>query len=371
MEILLNAGIGVGFLMFILLLSRQHKSTSDYLFLGWILVTLGQIIFYSFSLFQTSLKGFPAICLFGLPLLASPFLFLYIKSLTRNTVPLSQISGHLSIYPLYCLALLMLIGEEIPRLYAKDGVLVFQDPNSLLAYYYAVPMAISGLLYAFWSLHILRKHRKSISDYFSFEEEVDLNWLTYVVYSFFIFFLITFFLVIGFVRFQNVSLHLGFGLVGITLSFMLMAIGFYGFRQTQIFSFPMPEQPEETEARSYARSGLNEVKVSQLKKRLDSLMEEEKGFLDENLNLSQLSEKMRISPPQLSQVLNQGFGQNFYDYVNSLRVEEVKKRMISGETAHLSILGIAFDCGFKSKSSFNRHFKKHTGKAPSDFLKTK
>ncbi len=308
-----------------------------------------------------------AILGFGLPLLASPLLFLYIKSLTREGLFRLEIFWHVSIYFLYCIGLLLLAGSELDSIAAQDGVLVFENPATPLAYYYAVPMAISGILYAFWSLHILRRHRKLVSNFFSYQEEVDLNWLTYVVYLFFILFLITFFLVLCFVRFQFVSLSLGFGLVGIALSFMLMAIGFYGFRQTQVFAFGKAEQTPKSNSPSYARSGLDQRKIEELKERIETFMEKEKSYLDENLNLNQLAQKLEISSAQLSQVLNQGFEQNFYDYINSLRVEEVKKRIDSEEYAHLSVLGIAFECGFKSKSSFNRHFKKHTGKSPSEF----
>ncbi len=364
----MNAGIGVGVLMFFLLLTRKNKSTSDFLFLGWILVTIGQITFYSLSLFQSQLIGSFAIWFFGLPLMASPLLFLYIKSLTRASFRTSELAWHVSVYPIYCIGLYSLVGSDMSTILARDGVLIFENPNSIIAYYYAVPLGVSGMLYAFWSLLILRRHRRSIADFFSYQEEVDLQWLTYVVYSFFLLFVITFSLVVGFVRFQFVSLHIGFGLVGISLSLMLLAISFYAFRQTEIFSTKTPF-PAKDGAPSYAKSGLDNDKIEVLKKEVENFMAKERSYLDENLNLGELAQKLNLSPSQLSQVLNQGFEQNFFDYVNGLRVEEVKRRIKSEDYAHLSILGIAFDCGFKSKSSFNRHFKKHTGKSPSDFKK--
>ena len=98
-------------------------------------------------------------------------------------------------------------------------------------------------------------------------------------------------------------------------------------------------------------------------------MEIEKPFLDENLSLYLLAKQSEITQPHLSQIINQHFKMNFYDFINRYRVEEAKQKLTSSNFDHLSVLGIAFDCGFKSKSSFNRYFKKYTGVSPSTFKK--
>jgi len=69
----------------------------------------------------------------------------------------------------------------------------------------------------------------------------------------------------------------------------------------------------------------------------------------------------------MSYLVNAGFGKNFNDFINSYRVEEVKRKVNDPATAHLSLLGVAFDCGFNSKATFNRAFKKLTGMAPWTF----
>jgi len=98
-------------------------------------------------------------------------------------------------------------------------------------------------------------------------------------------------------------------------------------------------------------------------------MDNGKPFLNEDLSLPLLAEQCELSQTQLSQIINQHFQVNFYDFVNSYRIEKAKGMLCSSEFEHLSILGIAFECGFKSKSSFNRYFKKHTGVSPSKFKK--
>ena len=78
---------------------------------------------------------------------------------------------------------------------------------------------------------------------------------------------------------------------------------------------------------------------------------------------------MKISPAHLSKVVNSGLDKNFNDFVNGYRVEAVKNKMSDPSTAHLTLLGIAYECGFNSKATFNRAFKKHAGVSPSAFLK--
>ncbi len=371
MEIILNAGLGIGILMFLLLLFKQHKKQGDYFFLGWILATLGQIAFYEITIYRFTLQGFGAILGFGLPLLGAPLLFLYILSLTCHTVSWKTIVPHLSIYVIYVLVLLSFQRYDEATLIASNGY--FHPPNkaSLWMQYYAIPLAISGLIYCLWDLLLLRKHRQNIVELFSFDEKIDLKWVGYIVYSYLILFILASFLIFGAVQFQLFPVENAFALVGICLSLMLIAFGFYGFRQTAIFSNLEPRNlVEETSfsgTASYVKSGLTVDKISNLANRLTTQMETEKPFLNEDLSLSILAEQSQISQSHLSQIINQHFQRNFYDFVNQYRVEEAKKKLSSPEFDHLSILGIAFECGFKSKSSFNRYFKKYTGSSPSEF----
>ena len=96
-------------------------------------------------------------------------------------------------------------------------------------------------------------------------------------------------------------------------------------------------------------------------------MEEEKLFLYPDLSLYNLAEKTGLSPKEISLALNKGLGQNFHEFVNIYRVNEVKKHLIDPENKQLTILGIAQNSGFKSKATFNRIFKKYTGLTPNEF----
>lgn len=376
MEIILNAGLGIGILMFLLLLFKRNKKQGDYLFVGWIVVTLFQIAFYEITVYRFALHGLGAILSFGLPLLGAPLLFLYIFSLTGHKFSWKTILSHLSIYIIYVVVLFMLKENDKVTLSALNGYFPLYENAPLWMQYYAIPLAISGLVYCVWDLLLLRKHRQTIVALFSFDEKINLKWVGYIVYSYFILFILASFLIFGAIQFQLFPIENAFALVGICLSLMLIAFGFYGFRQTAIFSNIGSQEITDptaenalSETASYAKSGLTVDKTNDLANQLITHIVTEKPFLNEDLNLALLAEQSQISQPHLSQVINQHFHKNFYDFVNQYRVEEAKQMLSSPDFNHLSVLGIAFDCGFKSKSSFNRYFKKYTGVSPSEFKK--
>jgi ligand-binding sensor domain-containing protein/AraC-like DNA-binding protein len=114
----------------------------------------------------------------------------------------------------------------------------------------------------------------------------------------------------------------------------------------------------------YKSSSLHPDFVRQCVKKLNHLMEEEKLYRDEDISLPFLAEKLSITHHQLSQVLNDGIKQKFFDYINVYRLEEAKKIMTDPEGKNMKIQSIAYDVGFKTLTSFYKTFKKHTGMTP-------
>lgn len=372
MEFFLNAGLGIGILMLLLLFFKKSKKQNDYLFLSWISVVLLQIAFYLITIYHFELTMHWAILAFGLPLLGAPLLFLYIHSLTSQMFSLKTMLIHLSIYPIYVVLFFVFQETTGTEIKALNGFLSFSQNPNIWTQYYAIPLAISGLLYFFWDLALLRKHKRTIVNLFSFDEQINLRWLNYVVYSYLILFVLASFLIFSSIHFHLFAMENAFASVGILLSLTLLAFGFYGSRQTSVFANiegHIYKSKTDTPKASYSKSGLSQNKIEDLANRLSQLMEEQKPYLNEDLNLNTLAEQCDIQTTQLSQVINQQCQMNFYDFVNQYRVEEAKKRLLSLDFDHLTVLGIAFDCGFKSKSSFNRYFKKYTGFSPSEFKK--
>jgi AraC-like DNA-binding protein len=167
-----------------------------------------------------------------------------------------------------------------------------------------------------------------------------------------------------------------------------MIIGFFGIKQTPIFtthhpyqdlpnpkiSDPDPTAPEpekisaEEVQKRYETSGLSQSKKMEIAEELKKRVEEEKLFLDAELSLDMLADHLQIHPNYLSQYINEELSLTFYDYINAKRVEEFKRISHLPEKQHFSLLGLALECGFNSKSSFNRNFKKFVGLTPSEYL---
>ena len=98
-------------------------------------------------------------------------------------------------------------------------------------------------------------------------------------------------------------------------------------------------------------------------------MQEEKLYKNSELTLADLSQKLNVHPNVLSQVINSAEQKNFYDYINCQRIEEFKRIILLPENQKFTLLSLAFECGFNSKTAFNRNFKKATGISPSEYLK--
>ncbi|HSW61328.1 MAG TPA: two-component regulator propeller domain-containing protein [bacterium] len=127
------------------------------------------------------------------------------------------------------------------------------------------------------------------------------------------------------------------------------------------------EQIKEELDSKYASSSLSEEDMNFYKETLEKYMKDEKPYLDNELSIRKLAELLEMQPHHLSQVINSGFNNNFYTYINNYRINEVIDLMKDPKRKHHTILAIAYDSGFKSKSSFNTIFKKMTGKTPSEF----
>ena len=217
------------------------------------------------------------------------------------------------------------------------------------------------------------KHQKNIRLFSSTLENVDLKWLEYmiigtVVMAFFWIINILFQATIGGV-YLNVITNLIY-LIG------FFFIGYHSVKQKEIYPYNEEQKEEISEIITATDSPeenkkklLTDEKLAEAKTELMTLMEREKPFLDCELSLVKLAAMMNVSTHILSYLINNGFDENFYQFVNRYRIEEAKKQILNPQMNHLSLLGIGFEVGFNSKTVFNTTFKKYTGQTPSEFKK--
>lgn len=230
-------------------------------------------------------------------------------------------------------------------------------------------LLIHGLLYVVLSLILLRKHKTHIRQFASNTSEIDLTWLEYIIGALAL--MIISISIFNFVFYEAPLNSFMNGLVYMVILFM----AYHSLKQKEIF--PKDEQ-ERAELISIAGAEgldsnrgkiLSDEKLVDIKAMLHDLMLKNEPYLDCDLNLSNLAKQLNITPHQLSYVINSGFNENFYGYINKFRVEKSKRLLMDDKANKFSMLGIAFESGFNSKTSFNTTFKKITGKTPSEFKK--
>lgn len=227
-------------------------------------------------------------------------------------------------------------------------------------------------LNAFWLIPKYLKHRK---------------WLSYLGMAFVVFilpeilrsFLMTIFYPnIDFYTELNSRDSLFFGAPGIFFLAMNFSFGYRFSKDWILNRNKIEEMKQEKESLEEAErekankpviAVMTDPEAETLLQNLQQLMVNDKPYLNAKLTLAELAKLANSSDKKLSYVLNQKLDTNFYSYLNSFRIEAFKEQVKEQKNQNLSLVGIAKDCGFKSKSSFYRAFKAEMGMAPTDYIK--
>lgn len=358
-----------GFVLAIVLATKKVNRLSNRIMGGLMLVFSVDLAMASFIGFETHLQFPHLIGLdFAITLFYGPLLFLYTSTLISGQPKLSG-KDYLNFTPfllllIYTLPFYLMSGEEKIESITMDTGLNY-GPRLITDLKIGI-----NLIYVAFALVLLVRYRKRLKDNFSSLEKRNLDWLQWFILGIVI--LASIATITNFLSsiYGADVLYTNINLFGITI--YVYSIGYMGLRQPEFFAkFEEQVGEEETEATArYSKSGLDENTAKTMMEKLTEIMEKEKPYIDNELNLSQLSDAVGISTHNLTEIINTLGGKNFYDFVNSYRVEEVKQRISEKTSGNLTILAIGLESGFNSKSSFNSVFKKHTGMTPSEFRKT-
>ncbi len=365
-------GIFIAIFLSFLLLIKKNKSRADKILVLWlILISINQIFNYLNITEITYQYPYWLGVDFGMPVMIGVFLYFYVREITGtplNSTPkillhlLPTLLVYLLAIPFYCLT-----GVEKIYVYKNEGIGYewYVIMNNLV-------IAISGLIYSIWSIILIKRHQIKIQDRFSNTDKKELQWLRLLSFGFVIIWLFSAF-------FDN---RIIFSIVVV----FVLCIAVFGINQLNIFnsnsesekaviklknnSNKEPNLKPNTVAEKYAKSGLNDEAASEIYINLKKMMKDTSSYKDVNLTLVELSKRLEIHPNYLSQVINEKEGKNFYNYINSLRIEAFISLASLPENKKYTMISLAYDCGFSTKSTFNKHFKLHTGKTPTEYFNT-
>jgi AraC-like DNA-binding protein len=130
-----------------------------------------------------------------------------------------------------------------------------------------------------------------------------------------------------------------------------------------------PKEDDHSLPENTGKSLLDQGEIHSLLPRLAQSMQEEQLFLNPTLSLRDLAAHLQTTANKLSWLLNEQIGSNFNEYVNSFRLEAFKQKALDPANEHFTLLGLAFESGFNSKTVFNSFFKKAEGQTPRAWLK--
>ena len=343
-------------LFFAILILQKKKALHDKVLIFW-LIYLG-LYTGLYALFSdTIFTGFHLLSasFISLLMLHGPFLYFYISVLIEQNFLFDR-KKLLHFVPFVLFNLYLGIAATMPEISERIRLdHIHSDHGAPLMFnFFLVLTAISGPVYFILSIKLFKKLDINIFNNFSSSENINLDWLRKLVYSFGAIWTV----LIGFATFHHVF-HLfswifcTHGLF-LSLSVFIILIGYFGLKQKEIFIQHRENNIEYiTEPKpKYADALLKEADAELYVNKIKTFMITDRPFLDADLTLPQLAILLQIPAHHLSRVINEKFGVNFFDFINQYRVDEVKSKLVNPEFDHLSVLGIAFDCGFNTKSAF-------------------
>lgn len=374
MEYILIIGASEAIFLILLLLGKRNKSLPD-LFLGIMFFLYAISIGGTYIEIWNTRNHFPHPALINLSwmllFLHGPALWFYITSLSEprfrfKPVFLLHFVPFLFFFVSHYFTFIHLPAAEKIRLAEND---LFKE----LVYYKVSVLAIgvSTITYNLWALRLIRLHRSNLMQNFSKIEYIDLAWLRTLVIASLISYSVN-------VALFNLDLifHLATYkfLMFLTYSFAsvyILVLGYFGLKQGNVFV----DSPEK-HRRLIDATARNKTPVAaenngnSFVNSLLSTMEKRQPYLDPEITIFKLSELLNVKTDFLSEVLNSELHQNFFDFINGYRIAEFKNQSIQKTNSHLSIMGIAYNCGFNSKASFYRAFRKFEGTSPSVYIES-
>jgi len=354
------AGVFISCFSSFLIAGKRKKVMADYILAAWFMIIgIHLILFILF--FSGNYIKFPYFLGYEVifPFIHGPMLYLYVLSVTGKAPGRKIWLLHfVPVLIVFVMLFKLLILSPWDRLAIyQSGGSEYQLISSILKYM----MILSGIVYIVVSFFAVRKYTREIAEQYSNTEKINLRWLYYLIAGLALIWvavmirndILIFFIVVLFII---VAAYFGISRVGIL--------------DLPVITVNINEEKVDDEVIKYQKNFPGEDAIIAVYEKLIYQMEKDSLYKDPELSLNHTAALLEVHPNILSQAINSIENKNFYDYINRQRIEEFKRLAVLPENKKYTILSLAFESGFNSKTSFNRNFKKYMNCSPRDFLKS-
>lgn len=375
-EVLIDAGLVQGFFLAFLILYKKKNNRANRILAGLLVV-------FSIGIAHASFAGAHLRTIVRTPLeikepfvmLVAPLLWMYVDSIAgKRTMSWSKTLVH---YLPFVVFTLLTLPFLVHRHDITPNHVLFRNA-SLITFIAWCCIIGQFSVYLFKIQHLVRRHSQKAAEELSNTEEVSLQWVRTCMFTFVLFYALVLFAT--FAQLHLPGLRYFSYAVGLLYTFSVFLIGYRGLFQKDLSVLVVENQTPATtpkvtkektmiaKANPVPEPASNAPEKAMFEKLLQ-YMEEHKPYLNAELSLTELARQLDLSRNQLSYLINTYKNENFYTFVNTYRVDEVKQLFASPKHQHYTILTLAYEAGFSSKSSFNRIFKSITGSTPSEYQK--
>lgn len=357
-----HIGSVIAFFLGMVIILRKDKAINNFILSGWLIILGINIFLFHRLLDHEENNSFIVVLNYLLLLIQFPAPFLFVNSFIRSVGTTIRCLALHSGVPLIIVFIVYFIAGAEPY----NPELILKEPK-IISYALFGYLFVSMPLYLFLALRGIRKMKQ-----ITLEQVSDINNNDFIIIKRFILgILLSYFVFILVMSLSysvpNITPVNAIGSAVVILSLSVMYAGVFGLQKSDLFIVHSLENQALAEQK---RNVADHKQLEEVITKLDQCMMDKKPFLRPRLSLKELSEISLIPESQISAAINTIKEQNFYDYINGLRVEEFINRCKTKDRVEYTLTAIAFECGFNSKSTFFDIFKKQTGQTPSQFVKS-
>lgn len=299
----------------------------------------------------------------GNQLLLGPLFYLYIRYFNLDS---SKIKAN----DLWHFAPFVLL--KVVAFYFEVATSSTIDFPQTLTFFFGLIPAVHILIYMLMALRSIRQLAKGLTDVFSDKVKGNVNWLAAIALISIAstLFVLTFKLLDSLIFYQLAYLMAVFSIYLFSIKSISYPFLFFDRLEHSEAPSDQNESINSAPAEKYKNSPVVQDQLETIAELTENIIRQERLYLNPELNLVELAERVDVPHHLLTQAINQILGKNFYQLVNEYRVSAFKRKLQDPNNDHLKLLALAFDSGFNTKSSFNRIFKEFTGTTPSAYKKS-